>query len=191
MVPCRVERVFDAQEAKGEERHRPDRRVGQPGEGAAQSEGHTGGGRQGASHPEPADQGVGGHPGERLQQHLHDQHPLVEGQDQDEGEEGAALHLAGQGRPDPLVGVPPRDVPVQPVEGGQVPQRLGGVAGIGIDVGDPRQPPGLGRRQVGVEDEGVGRDQMEEGGPVGDQDRDPDAGERHDVCPTCHQSNPD
>ena len=55
----------------------------------------------GPAHAQPPDEEVGGPPGDELHAQLDQQHPLVEDQQQGEGEERPALHLPGQGLPTP------------------------------------------------------------------------------------------
>ena len=171
---CRRQGPFHPEQRQRQDRHRPDGRVGQPGVGTAQPEGHPGGGGEGASDPQPTDQGVGRPAGDQFEGDLEEQQAVVEHQEQRQGEEGTALHLAGQRGADALEGVPPRDVAVQPVEGGQVAECLGGVAGVRVDVGVAGEATGRPRAERGVDVQRVGRDQVEERRGVGHQDGDED-----------------
>jgi len=72
-------------------------------------------------------------------------------------------------------------VTVEPVQDGQVTEGLRREPGIAVDIGKTGQPPCLGGRQVGVEDKGIGGDQMEQTPDVRHPDCAKDAGEGYDV----------
>ena len=56
-----------------------------------------------------------------------------QGQPEDEREERSRLHLSRQRRPKSFEGVPPRNVQVEEIHGGEMAQRLGDGADVGID----------------------------------------------------------
>ena len=180
-LPGRLDGPLHAQQTQGEQGDRSDGGVGQPGERPAQGEGHPGRGGQRPAHTEPADQEVGGPAGDRLDDQLQDERALRDGQHQGEGEEGSALHLAGQWRADPFVRVPPGDVAVEPVQGGPVTERLQGEAGVAVDVGEAGQPARRTGCQPGVQDQWIGGHQVEEGRTVGHQDGGGDPDQGHQV----------
>ncbi len=175
------QRPFDPEQRQRKQEDGSDGCVGQPGVRTTQSEGDTPGDRERPPHPQPSNQPIGRPPGGRLEEDLEVEHPLVKQQQDGGEEERPALHLAGQRRPDAFVGVPPRDVTMEPVEGDQVTQRLGGEARIGIDVGTAGQPGALARAQIGVDGLGVAGDQVQQAGKIGEQDGDEDADEREDL----------
>src|SRR5664279_3933339 len=155
--------------------------VGKPGVRPAEAERHPGCRGERTAHAQSPDEEVGGPSGGCFEHQLEQEQALVEGEQNGQREERTALHLTGQRRPDPLEGVPPRDVLVEPVEGGQVAEGLGGVPGVGVDVGKAGQPARGGRRQVGVDDERVGGDDVQQHGEVGRQDGEEDAHQGDEV----------
>ena len=181
MLLGRLNGPFDTQKAQRQQGHGPDWSVGQPGVGAAQCEGHTSRGRDAATDPQAPEQEVRRPSGDHLEGELDQNQTLRESEQDGEREECTALHLAGQGRTQTLVRVPPRDVAVEPVENGQMSESLGGEPGIPVDIREAGQPPWLGRRQVGIEDEGIGGDQVQETQAVGHQNGAHDAGQRDKV----------
>ena len=95
--PGRLDGPLHPDEGQREQGNRPYGGVRQPGERPAQAERHPRGSGERPAHPEPANQEVGRPPGHRFDDHLHDEHTLVKGQEHGQGEERPALHLPGQG----------------------------------------------------------------------------------------------
>ena len=70
---------------------------------------------------------------------------------------------------------------MEPVEGGQVPECLRGGAGVGIDVGEPGEEPRRRLGQVGVHDQRVPGDQVQDRRKIGGQDGEHDARQGDDI----------
>ena len=155
--------AFDAQQRQREERDRVGRGVFEPGQSAAQPEGHTTCGRSCSTQVQLPEEEVRGVARHQLEQDVEDNEPQGVLEQKDGWEERCRLHLPGQRRAQTFVGVPPRDMSVEPICRGQMAHRHGDVAGIGVDERKARKglmaSPAL---QVGVELDRIRRDDMQQ-----------------------------
>ena len=196
MCSGRVKRPLDPQQQHGEKRQRIHSGIGEPGELAVQRKRDRPGDARRAGDADPPQQAVRADSGDQLEQHVLVELTVGERRQQRRRKQGGGLRLTKQRHPRGLVRVPPREVEVQNVERGKVPDRLRGESVTRVDrrpaaehaVRDRLRQPAAGVKRVRVKE-------PEQGGQIGDENGDGDRQQRHGVrreadTTGCHPSRP-
>jgi len=110
---------------------------------------------------------VCGYSGCNLQDQFEQEHAGRKGQNQDEGEEGRRLHLARERQPDSGIGIPPRNLTLQEIQGGPTAQSLGGVALVRINARKSRRRGAVQCiRELSIPNQRIGQGRMSDRGQI-------------------------
>ena len=160
-----------AEDGCWEKRQWIDRCVLEPGKRAVEGEHDAAGARDGVARPEAAEKEVSAKAGRHLEDEPEGELPARPHEQQCQREEDGCLHPRREGRTQALVRVPPRHVPVQPVERCAMAESLRRRSDVDVERGHAREQRGAPcLRQPGVGDQRVHVGDADERWEVGNKD---------------------